>query len=173
VCFSGDKLLGGPQAGILIGGRALVERVRQHPLMRALRVDKLTYAALEATLIEYLAGRATEAIPVVRMLTAAVDEIDLRATALARVMRASGWDAAVVDGFSTVGGGSAPGVELPTKLIALARNGESADRLDAWLRSRTPPIVGRIENGRVVLDLRTVPPDHDAVVADVTALTSP
>jgi L-seryl-tRNA(Ser) seleniumtransferase len=167
VCFSGDKLLGGPQAGILIGRRELVDRIRRHPLMRALRVDKLTYAALEATLLEYLAGRAAETIPVVRMLTMDIGEIEARARALADACRATGWQADVIDGFSAVGGGSAPGVELPTKLVALSRAGESSDRIDARLRSASPPVVARIENDRVVLDLRTVPPEHDAVIVRI------
>ena len=169
VCFSGDKLLGGPQAGILIGRGELIDRIRRHPLMRALRVDKLTYAALEATLIEYLAGRAPETIPVVRMLTTAVAEVEARARALADALRATGWQADVIDGFSAVGGGSAPGVELPTKLVALSRAGESPDRLDARLRSGSPPIVARIENGCLLLDLRTVLPDQDGIIAQVAA----
>jgi L-seryl-tRNA(Ser) seleniumtransferase len=165
ICFSGDKVLGGPQAGILVGRRAPIDRLRRHPLMRALRVDKLTYAALEATLIEYLAGRATETVPVARMLTITVDAIDTRARALVEALRAGGWDAAVVDGVSTVGGGSAPGVELPTRLVTLSRAGESADRIERRLRSAQPPIIARIENDRVVLDLRTVDPKHDALIA--------
>jgi L-seryl-tRNA(Ser) seleniumtransferase len=165
VCFSGDKLLGGPQAGILIGRRDLIERIRRHPLMRALRVDKLTYAALEATLIEYLAGRAADTIPVVRMLTTGMGDIERRARALADAFDAAGWQSAVIDGFSAVGGGSAPGVELPTKLVALARAGLSADRIDAYLRNATPPVIGRIENDRVVLDLRTVAAEEDALIA--------
>jgi L-seryl-tRNA(Ser) seleniumtransferase len=167
VCFSGDKLLGGPQAGIVAGTRAALDRIRRHPLMRALRVDKLTYAALEATLIEYLSGRAAETVPVARMLTMNVDEIDARARSLAEKLRAAGWHADVVDGVSAIGGGSAPGVELPTRLIALSRAGHSPDRLDEWLRARAPAIVARIENGRVVLDLRTVFPNQDALVADL------
>ena len=172
VCFSGDKLLGGPQAGILIGRRELIDRIRRHPMMRALRVDKLTYAALEATLIEYLSGRARETIPVARMLVVPVVEIETRARALANALRATGWQADVVDGVSAVGGGSAPGVELPTKLVTLSRDGQSPDDIDARLRSASPPVVGRIEDGRVVLDLRTVPPDQDRVIAHVAGLIS-
>jgi L-seryl-tRNA(Ser) seleniumtransferase len=165
VCFSGDKLLGGPQAGILLGRRDLIDRIRRHPLMRALRADKLTYAALESTLIEYLAGRAATTVPVVRMLTMSVDEIDGRARALADALRRSGWNAEVIDGASAVGGGSAPGVDLPTRLVALSRAGESAERLDERLRGARPPIVARIERGRVVLDLRTVAPEDDPLLA--------
>jgi L-seryl-tRNA(Ser) seleniumtransferase len=168
VCFSGDKLLGGPQAGILVGRTDLIDRIRRHPLMRALRVDKLTYAALEGTLIEYLGGRAAATVPVVRMLAMTAREIDARARALAEALQRSGWQARVIDGASTVGGGSAPGVELPTRLVALTRDGWGADRLDDWLRTLRPPIVGRIEEDRVVLDLRTVSPDHDALIVRLT-----
>ena len=167
VCFSGDKMLGGPQCGILLGRRDLVDRIRRHPLMRALRADKLTYAALEATLIEYAAGRASETVPVAHMLTMTIETIDARAHALADALRAAGWRAEIVEGVSAIGGGSAPGVELPTRLITLSRAGQSADQLDAWLRGRTPPIVARIENDRVVLDLRTVLPEQDAVIARI------
>jgi L-seryl-tRNA(Ser) seleniumtransferase len=167
VCFSGDKLLGGPQAGILVGRRTLIDRIRAHPLMRALRVDKLTYAALEATLLEYLAGRATDTIPVARMLSMSLDDLNFRATVLAETLRARGWTATVVDGRSTIGGGSAPGVELPTKLVALARAGEGADAIEAALRRHDPPVIARIEDDRVVLDLRTVDPADDQTLARI------
>jgi L-seryl-tRNA(Ser) seleniumtransferase len=156
-CFSGDKLLGGPQAGIIVGRATLVERMRRHPLMRAVRVDKMTYAALEATLIEYAAGRARMTVPVQRMLTVPPDEIRARAVALATKMAAlSGWRAEVISGMSAVGGGSAPGVDLPTWLIAIERDGLSADGLEEKLRGLTPPVIARIERDRVLLDLRTV-----------------
>jgi L-seryl-tRNA(Ser) seleniumtransferase len=161
VCFSGDKLLGGPQAGIIVGRADHVARVRRHPLMRALRVDKLTYAALEATLGEYLAGRARELVPVLQMARLTVDEIEPRAEALARRLADAGWDARVIDGLSTIGGGSAPGSGLPTRLVALAREGLSADALEERLRQLDPPIIARIEDDRVVLDLRTVRPEED------------
>ena len=162
-CFSGDKLLGGPQAGIIVGRAALVDRVRRHPLMRALRVDKMAYAALEATLAEYFAGRAAATVPVQRMLTAAANDLRARADAAAAAIRATaGWRADVVEGSSAVGGGSAPGVALPTWLVAVERAGLGADALDAQLRRLTPPIVARIERDRVVLDLRTVAPEQDA-----------
>jgi L-seryl-tRNA(Ser) seleniumtransferase len=167
VCFSGDKLLGGPQAGILVGRRDLIERIRRHPLMRALRVDKLTFAALEATLIEYLAGRAAETIPVVRMLTMAIGDIDARARSLADTLRAAGWEAEVINGVSAVGGGSAPGVEVPTRLVALSRRGLSADQIEARFRNAPVPVIARIENDRLVLDLRTVWPQDDVVIAGI------
>ncbi len=164
-CFSGDKLLGGPQAGIIVGRSALIARMRAHPLMRALRVDKMTYAALEATLVEYAAGRATTTVPVQRMLTAGADEIRARADALTSTLGAvSGWHCDVVPGMSAIGGGSAAGVELPTWLAAIAKDALSADALETQLRLQTPPVVGRIEDGRVVLDLRTVLPSQDALL---------
>ena len=164
-CFSGDKLLGGPQAGIIAGRAAIVERIRTHPLMRALRVDKITYAALEATLAEYAAGRAAETIPVQRMLTATAGEIRVRAEALANaITRNAAWRATLETGASAVGGGSAPGVELPTWLVAMTKDGSTPDALDARLRNLTPPIVARIERGHLLLDLRTVAPDEDALL---------
>jgi L-seryl-tRNA(Ser) seleniumtransferase len=157
-CFSGDKLLGGPQAGIILGRAALVDRVRTHPLMRALRVDKLTYAALEATLTEYAAGRAS-ALPVHEMLTADADSLRTRADAFARAVSAvAGFRADVVSGTSAVGGGSAPGVELRTTLVAIDREHLAAPALDAQLRALSPPVITRIVNDRVVVDLRTVTP---------------
>jgi L-seryl-tRNA(Ser) seleniumtransferase len=165
VCFSGDKLLGGPQAGIIAGRRDALDRIRQHPLMRALRVDKLTYAALEATLEAHAIGRGQDDVPVQRMLRLGPAEVGRRADALAAALNQSGWTARVIDGVSTVGGGSAPGSELPTRLVELQRDGLSADQIEAHLRSLDPPVIGRIENDRVVLDLRTVLPIDDAQLA--------
>jgi L-seryl-tRNA(Ser) seleniumtransferase len=165
VCFSGDKLLGGPQAGIIAGRTALVDQLRRHPLMRALRVDKLTYAALEATLLEYLAGRAAETVPVQMMLSLSAEAIEARAQAMADQLAASGWKIALMSGSSAVGGGSAPGLSLPTVLLAMARDGMTAAALEAHLRTLDPPIVARIEHDRVVLDLRTVLPEDDEVIA--------
>ncbi len=169
-CFSGDKLLGGPQAGLIVGRAALVERVRRHPLMRALRVDKMTYAALEATLAEYAAGRAAHTVPVQRMLATTLDEIRARAEALAaRVRTLDGWGAELVPGASAVGGGSAPGVELPTWLVAVEQRGLTPDALEEQLRGLSPPIVARIERDRVLLDLRTVLPEQDEMLAALLA----
>ena len=138
--------------------------------MRALRVDKMTYAALEATLAEYVGGRAMTTVPVQRMLQMTADEIDARAVALAvRMNRLPGWRSEVVDGVSAVGGGSAPGVELRTRLVAIAKEGSSADSLDERLRRRTPPVIARIEQDRLVLDLRTVLPDQDETLAALLA----
>jgi L-seryl-tRNA(Ser) seleniumtransferase len=167
VCFSGDKLLGGPQAGIIAGRAALVATLRTHPLMRALRVDKITLGMLEATLAEYAAGRAATTVPVQRMLRLSADDIEARAHALAATLSSGGWRVAMISGASAVGGGSAPGVELPTVLLAIAREGQSAAATEQWLRGLDPPVVARIEHDRVVLDLRTVRPDHDALLSQL------
>ena len=167
-CFSGDKLLGGPQAGIIVGRAALVDRVWRHPLMRALRVDKMTYAALEATLTEYAAGRASTTVPVQRMLTMSAEEIGRRAETLATRLRSiDGWSAELVAGVSAVGGGSAPGVELPNWLVAAEKVGLTADALEERLRELTPPIIARIEHDRVLLDFRTVSPQQDDMLASL------
>jgi L-seryl-tRNA(Ser) seleniumtransferase len=170
VLFSGDKLLGGPQAGIIAGSLDTVDAIRRHPLMRALRVDKMIYAALEATLQEYAAGRSAVSVPVARMLALSVEEIGARAAAVAERAAACGLDAELVDGASTIGGGSAPGSHLPTRLVALKDRTRSAAELEARLRGGTPPIIARIEDERVLLDLRTVLPEEDATV--IEALTS-
>ena len=164
VMFSGDKLLGGPQAGIIAGKSAALTPVRRHPLMRALRVDKVTYAALEGTLEAYASGRALADVPVARMISMTVEEIDRRARDLAGALPRS-LQVAVIDGYSTIGGGSAPGSSLPTRLIAVADANTSSDALAASLRQQDPPVIARIENDRVVLDLRTVAPDDDLRVA--------
>ena len=164
-CFSGDKLLGGPQAGIIVGRAALIARIRSHPLMRALRVDKMTYAALEATLVEYAAGRAAATIPIQRMLTMTADDVRARATVIASALAAiAGWRADVIEGASTIGGGSAPGVELPTWLVAIEKESTSPHALEHTLRRLAPPIIARIERDRVVLDLRTLEPERDAIL---------
>ena len=172
-CFSGDKLLGGPQAGIIVGAEVYLSRIRSHPLMRALRTDKLTYAALEATLLEYLRGRARTTVPVARMLDATTEEIGERAKKLAeRFASHPLFEADVVNGASTVGGGGAPGSSLPTRLVQLTPRSGSATTLESQLRTLRPPIIARIENDRVLLDLRTVLPEqHDQLVEALSGLT--
>ncbi len=164
VCFSGDKLLGGPQSGIIVGRAALVDRLSHHPLMRALRVDKLTLAALEATLMEYVAGREKASVPVQRMLHASAEAIEERVQKVAEQLANQGWRVALVSGSSAVGGGSAPGVSLPTVLLAIERDGLSPDDLESALRSLDPPVIARIEADRVVLDLRTVLEEQDELL---------
>jgi L-seryl-tRNA(Ser) seleniumtransferase len=134
--------------------------------MRALRVDKMTYAALEATLAEYAAGRADATIPVRRMLMMSADDIRARAEALAAAINGvGGWRAGLVAGSSAIGGGSAPGVELPTWLVAIAKEGLTPDAVEQRLRRLTPPVIARIERDQLLLDLRTVLPEQDAALA--------
>jgi L-seryl-tRNA(Ser) seleniumtransferase len=163
VTYSGDKLLGGPQAGLISGSSALIARMRSNSLFRALRVDKLIYAALEATLLAYL-RRDHDAIPTLRMMQLSKDEIGKRAEALAARIAAPKLKTEIVDGESVLGGGAAPSSVLPTRLLALSCEGLSADDLAARLRASEIPIVARVEDGRVLLDLRTVFPDQDAAV---------
>jgi L-seryl-tRNA(Ser) seleniumtransferase len=163
VLFSGDKLLGGPQAGIIAGREALVAQIRRHPLMRALRADKMTYAALEATLQEYARDRATE-IPALRMLLTSESEIEARARRMVTQIGSSDLRADVIGGSSTIGGGSAPGSVIPTWLIALAHDRFTAVQIEERLRTSDPPIIARIEQDRVLLDPRTVLPEQDEVV---------
>jgi L-seryl-tRNA(Ser) seleniumtransferase len=170
VAYSGDKLLGGPQAGLISGRADLVARMRSNSLFRALRVDKLTYAALEATLLAYV-KRDHDAIPVLRMMRLSKDEIARRAeTIVSRVESARAKSAPLKlelrDGESVIGGGAAPSAVLPTRLIALTHAGLSADDLSARLRANSPPIIARVEEGRVLIDLRTVFPEQDAVLVE-------
>ena len=169
VCFSGDKMLGGPQCGIIVGRQAVVQRLQQHPLMRALRVDKLTIAALEATLIEYRAGRAVASVPVVRMLSASAESIEARAHLVAERLHAAHWRVALMSGASAVGGGSAPGVALDTVLLAVEHPQWSADTVESKLRALDPPVIARIEGDRLVLDLRTVFEEQDESLATALA----
>ena len=162
ICFSGDKLLGGPQAGVIVGRDQMLQRVRTHPLMRAVRADKLTYAALNATLQEYALGRASITVPVIRMIKAQEDEIERTAAA---AVNTSTIKVQIIDGVSTIGGGSAPGSELSTRLLAMTSLTIQPKHLAAALRRLTPPIIGRIERGQVVLDLRTVLPEQDEMLA--------
>jgi L-seryl-tRNA(Ser) seleniumtransferase len=166
VLFSGDKLLGGPQAGIIAGRSTPIDAIRRHPLMRAVRVDKMTYAALEATLQEYAAGRIAETVPVARMLGMDAEEVRRRARALVEQLRGN-VSAELVDGFSTVGGGSAPGSALPTVLMAATHASVAATGLEALLRRSNPHVIARIQDQRVMIDLRTVSPGEDALLLEV------
>jgi L-seryl-tRNA(Ser) seleniumtransferase len=171
VFMSGDKLLGGPQAGIIAGDAGLIARLRTNPLTRALRVDKLTLAALEATLALYRdAESVVQSVPVLAMLTAPVAAVRARADAVATRLRARGIDVAVVDSTAGVGGGAFPGARIPSAALALAGDAVAAE---ARLRGGHPAIIGRIAAGTVLLDLRSVPPAQDAALADavVTALS--
>ncbi len=165
VTYSGDKLLGGPQAGLLSGQRELITRIRKNPLFRALRVDKLTYAALEATLLAYV--RRDGSVPVLRMLRLSRQEIGERARGLQSKLRdVANLAIEIEQGESMIGGGAAPAATLPTVLLALTRAGRSADQLARALRQWEPPVIARVEDERVLLDLRTVFPEQDSALAD-------
>ncbi len=168
VTYSGDKLLGGPQAGLISGGSEFIARIRSNSLFRALRVDKLIYAALEATLLAYV-RRDHDAIPTLRMMRLTKEEVGERAAKVAARVDGSKLKVEIVDGGSILGGGAAPSSVLPTRALALTCEGLSADELAARLRGSEPPIIARVEEGRVLLDLRTVFPEQDAAV--VAALT--
>ncbi len=166
VSYSGDKLLGGPQAGLISGRADLVARMRLNSLFRALRVDKLIYAALEATLLAYV-KHDHEAIPILRMMRISKDEIARRAEGVvSQAASAPGKSASLklelLDGESVIGGGAAPSAVLPTRLIAVTHDKLSADEITARLRASEPPIIARVEDGRVLFDLRTVFPEQDA-----------
>jgi L-seryl-tRNA(Ser) seleniumtransferase len=165
VSFSGDKLLGGPQAGIIAGKREFIERIRRNPLFRALRVDKLTIAALEVTLNAYLRG-ALDEIPALRMIRLSQEEIRKRVEKCLALLPPSCRTNAtleIIEGFSVIGGGSTPDQELPTFLLALSSSQYSPAELEERLRqpSSGTPIIARVENNRVVFDLRTVFPDEE------------
>ena len=164
VTYSGDKLLGGPQAGLLSGRPDLIARMRANSLFRALRVDKLTYASLEATLLAYV-QRDYDSIPTLKMMSLTKEEIGRRTETLAAQVRSEKLNVEIIDGESVIGGGAAPSSALPTRLLALSRDGVSADELAARLRASDPPIIARVEEGRVLLDLRTVFPDEEPLIA--------
>jgi L-seryl-tRNA(Ser) seleniumtransferase len=158
VSFSGDKLLGGPQAGIILGDAELIKRIKSNPLMRALRVGKLTYAALEATISSYAADRATEEVPALAALSISKEDLERRSRAFIRRAKnvVAGLELKLIDGFSVVGGGSAPEVQLPAKLISVTSGQISAAEMEEKLRLNTPPVIARIVDDQLILDLRTV-----------------
>ncbi len=164
VTFSGDKLLGGPQAGILTGKKNWLQKIRKNPLFRALRVDKLTISALEATVALYLRDDF-DAIPIFKMIRLSAEEIGARAARLVDELNQASISADIREGVSVIGGGSTPGQSLPTRLIAIAWAGHSAQELEEHLRRNTPPIIARVEDDRVVLDLRTVLEGQDEEIA--------
>lgn len=156
VTYSGDKMLGGPQAGMLSGREELIGKIRSNPLFRALRVDKLTYAALEATLMEYI-RQNHDAIPFARMMRLSAEDIHERAEGVREKLKSHGrLHIEIVSGESLVGGGSAPTSTLPTYLLAVTAEGLSADELATRLRAHKPAVVARVEEGRTLIDLRTV-----------------
>jgi L-seryl-tRNA(Ser) seleniumtransferase len=177
VSFSGDKMLGGPQAGVIAGSRDIIGRVRSNPLMRALRSDKMTYAALEATLRIYERGAALREVPVIRSIATTREQLAERATrfveSIAKVADGR-LKVTLEDGWSVIGGGSAPEVKLPTVLIALQDASTSAALFEERLRSYRTPIIARTERDRIVIDLRTVETEEEAIILEaIAALAQP
>jgi L-seryl-tRNA(Ser) seleniumtransferase len=171
VTFSGDKLLGATQAGLIVGRRDRIEQIRKHPLYRALRVDKLTYAALEATLDSYLSEKARDTVPVMKMLSVTKEEAVERAQEFARALeeRVGRGSVELVDGESVVGGGSAPAERLYTKLIALRQSTVAPEEIERKLRESEPPVIARIENESVLIDLRTVDVSEETALLEIVA----
>ncbi|MBE9513335.1 MAG: L-seryl-tRNA(Sec) selenium transferase [Chloroflexi bacterium] len=176
VFSSGDKLLGGPQAGIIVGKKPLVDRLKRHPLARAVRIDKVRLAGLIATLIHYLKGEAVTKVPVWRMISAPLEEIDQRARLWAQSL---GGLARVVEGETMIGGGSLPGGTLPTKLVAIGGEDKKkqptiAQAISQRLHHQEIPVIGRISGNVLLLDPRSVPPEEDEIMlkalGDTTAL---
>ena len=171
VTFSGDKLLGGPQAGLVVGGAAPLRAMRANPLYRALRVDKMTLAALDSVLAVHQSGRAAEDLPTLRMLAMTADEVRARATAFVTRVGATapGLTFTLVDGVSAAGGGAAPTAEIPTVLLRVASATKGAQRLAEELRGGDPAVVARVTDGALVLDLRTVAPGEEDGLAAALA----
>jgi L-seryl-tRNA(Ser) seleniumtransferase len=163
---SGDKLVGGPQAGIIVGKKHLVDKLKKHPLARAVRIDRIRLAGLAATLLHYVKQEAEQKVPVWQMISAPLAEIEARAQEWSRALAGL---ATVVDGESVVGGGSLPGGTLPTKLVAIkgparGRGSSLVQGLGSELRSQKPPVIARIEGNSLLLDPRTVLPRQDEAV---------
>jgi L-seryl-tRNA(Ser) seleniumtransferase len=167
VTFSGDKLLGGPQAGLIVGEPALVARCARNPLARALRIDKNRLAALAWTLAEYASGRARATLPVLEMLHRAPAQIGARAERIAAGLSAAGaaLETSIEDGSSRVGGGAAPLEDLPTRILAIRPQSKTVSAYEEALRRHDPPVIARIADGRLLVDLRTVDPREDALLA--------
>ena len=171
VCFSGDKLLGGPQAGVIAGQAELLDQLRKNPLMRALRIDKTTYALLEQTLIAYEKNRAEQEIPVRRMIATSASEIRSRAQRVMHRLADTDLEIRIEGAESLVGGGSAPGQTIPTAVLSLGSARFSTNQLEEHLRAHSPPILARIDNDRLLIDLRTVlEGEEEEIVAALTRL---
>ncbi|MCF8067329.1 MAG: L-seryl-tRNA(Sec) selenium transferase [Desulfobacterales bacterium] len=168
ITFSGDKLLGGPQAGIIVGNRTVIARIRQNPMTRALRIDKLTLAALEATLRLYRnPEKAVNAIPTLRMITASIDDISKQANRLKRSLTRkcnNRLELSLLNLSSRTGGGSFPLLEMPSKCIAISISGFSTNEIEETMRANSPPIIGRIEEDKFILDPRTIQDDDIPVI---------
>jgi L-seryl-tRNA(Ser) seleniumtransferase len=167
VCFSGDKLLGAPQAGIILGRKKYIDILRKHPLHRALRLDKMFITGMESVLFHYLKGEATKKIPVWQMISTPLDVLKKRAEKIKDELAKSRISITIAEGKSTVGGGSLPGETLPTITVSVSSApsaDSSPDQQAKLFRKQSPPIIGRIENERFVLDLRTVFPHQDELI---------
>ena len=177
ICFSADKLLGGPQAGVIAGAASHVGAIRKNPLMRVCRVEKLIYGALEATLLSYRSGKALEEIPVLNMISMPAEELRIRTSRFAAKLRPrlpAGTLVDVVDGESVVGGGSCPDCSLPATLAAIESENPGPSAIEARLRAQDPPIIVRLEEDRALIDLRTVfPPQEAALLDGLLAALSP
>jgi L-seryl-tRNA(Ser) seleniumtransferase len=168
VTFSGDKLLGGPQAGLIAGRESLIDRISKHPLMRAVRVDKMTLAALEATLAAYARGDPG-ILPLPKMATLPARDVEARARVLAAAMPPLSGSIEVTRCLSVMGGGSLPGAEIESWGVALSHPSRSSDEIERSLRHALPPIIARIEDDKVILDLRTVADTQDEHLASCIA----
>ena len=169
VSFSGDKMLGGPQAGVIAGSRKIIEQVRANPLMRALRVDKMTYAAFEATLRLYESGAADMEVPLIKAIALTREQIGRRANLFCELVNQSTsgeFTAKIEQGASVIGGGSAPEVKLPTMLVVLEHSAMSSSSIVEGLRSYRVPIIARMERDRVLLDFRTVGQEEEDIILD-------
>ncbi|MEW5977138.1 MAG: L-seryl-tRNA(Sec) selenium transferase [Acidobacteriota bacterium] len=166
VCFSGDKLLGGPQCGIIAGSGELVQRIRENPLFRTMRVDKLTLAALEGTLLSYLEGREWSEIPALSLISLPKEELMMRAQKIVEQASSFALQLKVVTGQSRVGGGSTPDQGLPTVLISITSREFEVQNIEAQLRKAPTPVIARIERDQVLIDLRTVLPQEDTLVVE-------
>ncbi|MGB9674418.1 MAG: L-seryl-tRNA(Sec) selenium transferase, partial [Anaerolineales bacterium] len=164
VCFSGDKLLGGPQAGIIVGKKELVEKLRRHPLARAIRADKMALAALSATLLHYVKDEAEKEIPVWRMIATPLDIIEQRANSWKKALEQKGIPCEVIQGESTIGGGSLPGESMPTFLLAIRV--KNTMQFNKSLRENNPPIISRTVNDQVLFDPRTVFPEEEGILLE-------
>jgi L-seryl-tRNA(Ser) seleniumtransferase len=161
VAASGDKLLGGPQCGILVGRKAPIQKIQKNPMMRAFRVDKLTYAALEATLFDYVSGSMLS-LPIHRILSIPPQELMRRCQEIASQIHSTHLVVDVVPVESLVGGGTAPKATLPSCALSLRHGSQSPEELASALRQVDPPVIARISEGAVLLDLRTVHPRFDS-----------
>jgi len=177
ISFSGDKLLGGPQAGLVVGRAEIIQRMRTHPLYRSLRADKFRIAALEATLDSYARGAESSEVPTHHLISFSLDEMTARVDRFLTMLREKKLPAALhlemIEGESAIGGGAAPMSRLKSALISLKHDRLSSNQLEEALRRHAPPVISRIENDRVLLDLRTVlPAEEDEVASAVISLAN-